>query len=68
MIMVFEQAGRLRYHALWAYTAVVALSIGLDKIVVSDIQALAVILAPIALVITADVIKNRNKIASDKAK
>lgn len=62
--MVFEQAGRLRYHALWAYTAVVTLAIGLDKVIVDDINTLALILAPIALVITADVIKNRNKVAS----
>ncbi len=63
MIMVFEQAGRLRYHALWAYVAVVLPSILLDKIVVTDLQALSLILAPIALVITADIIKNRDSIS-----
>jgi len=62
--MVFEQAGRLRYHALWAYVAVVLPSILLDKIVVSDLQALGIILAPIAFVITADIIKNRNSVTS----
>lgn len=62
--MVFEVAGRLRYHALWAYAAIVGLSIGLDKIPIDDIQALAVLLAPIAFVITADIVKNRNKVAS----
>ncbi len=62
--MVFEQAGRLRYHALWAYVAVVLPSILLDKIVVSDLQALGIILAPIAFVITADIIKNRNNVSS----
>lgn len=63
MDMVFEIAGRLRYHALWAYTVITALAIGLDKVVVDDIQAFAVILAPIALVITADIIKARNTVS-----
>jgi len=60
--MVFETAGRLRYHALWAYTAIVGMSIGLDKLPLNDFQALITVLAPIALVITADIVKNRNKI------
>lgn len=60
--MVFEQAGRLRYHALWAYTALTGLFVALDKVPIDDIQALGVVLAPIAFVITADIIKNRNKI------
>jgi hypothetical protein len=62
--MVFEQVGRLRYHALWAYTALVGLVVGLDKVPIENLQALAVILAPIAFVITADIVKNRNKVAS----
>ena len=63
MDMVFEQLGRLRYHALWAYTAITALAIGLDKVIIDDLQAFAVILAPIAFVITADIIKARNSVS-----
>ena len=63
MDMVFEKAGRLRYHALWAYVAVVLPSILLDKLPVEDVEGLALVLAPIALVITADIIKNRNSIS-----
>jgi predicted branched-subunit amino acid permease len=61
--MVFELAGRLRYHALWAYTALVGLFVGLDKVPVDDTQGLALVLAPIGLILTADVIKNRNSVA-----
>ncbi len=49
----------LRYYALAAYTGLVALFVGLDKIPLNDNTAIA-ILAPIALVISADMIKNRN--------
>lgn len=63
--MVFEAAGRLRYHALWAYTALTAIFVGLDKVPIDDINAVITLLAPIALVITADIIKNRNKISGD---
>jgi|TARA_R100000951_G_scaffold93371_1_gene81885 hypothetical protein len=62
--MVFELAGRLRYHALWAYTALVGLFVALDKIPIDDLTSLAAILTPVAFVITADVIKNRNVTAS----
>jgi hypothetical protein len=58
--MVFEIAGRLRYHGLWAYTGLVGLFVGLDKIPIDDLSALVAVLTPIAFVITADVIKNRN--------
>tara|TARA_R110002167_G_scaffold100958_3_gene263296 strand:- start:1207 stop:1392 length:186 start_codon:yes stop_codon:yes gene_type:complete len=58
--MVFEIAGRLRYHALWAYAGLVGLFVGLDKIPIDDLTSLAAVLAPVAFVITADVIKNRN--------
>jgi predicted branched-subunit amino acid permease len=61
--MVFELAGRLRYHALWAYAALVGLFVGLDKIPVDDVQGLALILAPVAVILTADVIKNRNRVS-----
>ena len=62
--MVFEQAGRLRYHALWAYTGIVAPAFLLDKLPLTDIQGIAAILAPIALVLAADVAKNRNAVTS----
>ena len=55
---------RLRYHALWAYTALVGLFVALDKIPIDDLTSLAAILTPVAFVITADVIKNRNVTAS----
>jgi predicted branched-subunit amino acid permease len=61
--MVFELAGRLRYHALWAYTALVGLFVGLDKVPVSDVQGLGLLLAPVAVILTADVIKNRNRVS-----
>jgi hypothetical protein len=62
--MVFELAGRLRYHALWAYTAIVAPAFLLDKLPITDIQGLAAILAPLALVLAADVAKNRNTVVT----
>jgi hypothetical protein len=62
--MVFEVAGRLRYHALWAYAALIGIFVGLDKVPIDDFNAAAALLAPIAFVITADIIKNRNKVAS----
>jgi hypothetical protein len=62
--MVFEIAGRLRYHALWAYTALTGVFVGFDKIPIDDFQAAVALLAPIAFVITADIVKNRNKVAS----
>ena len=63
--MVFEAAGRLRYHALWAYTILAGVFVGLDKVPLDDFNAAVAILAPIALVITADIIKNRNKISDN---
>jgi len=61
--MVFELAGRLRYHALWAYAALVGVFVGLDKVPVEDTQALVLLLAPVAVILTADVIKNRNRVS-----
>jgi hypothetical protein len=58
--MVFELAGRLRYHALWAYTALAAVGLFLDKIPVNNLTEFVALLTPVAFVITADVIKNRN--------
>lgn len=60
--MVFEQAGRLRYHALWAYTAIATAGLLLDKIPINSLEGAAALLAPIAFVITADLIKNRNAV------
>lgn len=51
--------GKLRYYALGAYTGLLALFVVLDKIVLNEVSAVAA-LAPIAAVITADIIKHRN--------
>ena len=64
--MVFEKVGTLRYHALWAYTAIITPSILLDKIPIDSVNALIAVLAPVAFVITADVVKHRND-SSDTA-
>ena len=62
--MVFEKLGSLRYHGLWAYTVLAGIALVLDKVPLPDIQALAILLGPIALVIAADVAKHK----SDKTK
>tara|TARA_R110002012_G_scaffold168585_1_gene332116 strand:- start:445 stop:636 length:192 start_codon:yes stop_codon:yes gene_type:complete len=62
--MVFEQVGRLRYHALWAYVGIVAPAFLLDKLPLTDLQGIAAILAPLALVLTADIVKHRNVVTS----
>ncbi len=49
----------LRYFGLAAYTGLVALFTGLDKIDVSDPTVAGALLAPIAIVITADIYKHR---------
>lgn len=53
------ELGSLRYHALWCYTGLIALFVALDKISLTDYQAAIVVLAPIALVMAADVAKYR---------
>lgn len=50
----------LRYFGLAAYTALVALFVGLDKVDISEPTIAAALLAPIALVITADIYKHRS--------
>jgi len=52
-------AANLRYYALGAYAGLIALFVGLDKIALDDTTAIA-ILAPIALVVGADIVKHRN--------
>ena len=52
-------AENLRYYALGAYTGLLALFVSLDKIELDATTAVAA-LAPIAAVITVDVIKHRN--------
>jgi len=49
----------LRYYGLAAYAGLVALFVGLDKLDISDPTIAGAILAPIALVITADIYKHR---------
>lgn len=58
--MVFEKLGSLRYHAIWAYTIIVTPAILFDKIPLESVEAVAAVLSPFALVITADLIKHRN--------
>jgi hypothetical protein len=50
--------GKLRYHALWSYTGLIAGMIFLDKLPLTSETAIGV-LAPIALVIGADIYKHR---------
>jgi len=49
----------LRYYGLAAYTGLVALFVGLDKLDISDTTVAVAVLAPIAIVITADIYKHR---------
>jgi len=51
-------ADNLRYYALGAYTGLLAVFVVLDKIVLDSTTAVAA-LAPIAAVITVDIIKHR---------
>lgn len=53
--------GNLRYYALGAYTALIALFVGLDKIPLNENTAIA-FLAPIGILIGADYLKHRNDI------
>ena len=55
------EIGKLRYHALWAYIGLIAMFVGLDKIELDAMTAVAA-MAPIATVIAADTIKHRNDI------
>lgn len=59
--------GSLRYHGLWCYTGLVALFVSLDKIQLSTVEGTVAILAPIALVIAADVAKYRALLTKSKA-
>jgi hypothetical protein len=52
------ETGQLRYYALAAYTGLVALFVALDKIPL-DANTSVAILAPIAGVLVADIIKHR---------
>lgn len=54
-------AGNLRYYALGAYTALIALWTATNQIALDDTTAVA-LLAPIAIVIGADYIKHKNEI------
>lgn len=50
----------LRYFGLGAYTGLVALWTALGKLEVSEPTVAVMILAPIVVVITLDIYKNRN--------
>jgi len=52
-------AGNLRYYALGAYTGLVALWTATQQIVLDESVAVA-LLAPIAVVVGADILKHRN--------
>jgi hypothetical protein len=52
----------LRYYGLAAYTGLVALFTGLDKIDISDPSVAAAVLAPIVIVITADIYKHKSNV------
>jgi hypothetical protein len=52
--------GNLRYYALGAYTGLVALFTITDKISFDDPTTAIALLAPIALLVGADVIKHRS--------
>lgn len=51
----------LRYFALLAYTGLAGLFVGLDKVDVSDPTIAIALLAPIAVILGADVVKHRNE-------
>ena len=52
-------AENLRYYALGAYTGLLALFVALDKVPL-DQNTLIAVLAPIAVVLGADMIKHKN--------
>ena len=51
--------GNLRYYALGAYSALIALWTGTKQIALDETTAIA-LLAPIAIIIGADYIKHKN--------
>lgn len=54
--------GKLRYYALGAYTGLVALfAVVRPDIILADAGTIAIALAPIAGVITADIVKHRSE-------
>ena len=58
--MVFENLGSLRYHALWAYSGIVAALVIFDKVDISSVESAVALLAPYVLVISADIAKHRS--------
>ncbi len=50
----------LRYYALGAYTLLAGLFVGLDKIDISDPTIAIAVLAPVAVILGADVIKHKD--------
>lgn len=63
MIIISMDIGKLRYHALWAYTAILSGMVFFDKLAVTPEVATA-ILAPIAVVVGADIYKHREDATS----
>ena len=60
------ELGKLRYHALWGYIGVISLLIVMKPEIFNTIESIAGILAPIGLVIAADLAKHRANIAAAK--
>jgi len=54
--------GKLRYHALWAYTGLLAGMVFLDKLPLNEATATAILL-PIAGVVGADMLKHKDNSA-----
>ena len=50
----------LRYYGLAAYTGLTALFVGLDKVDISDPIVATALLAPIVIVLTADIYKHKD--------
>ena len=55
-----DDRGYLRYLGLGLYSGLVALFVSIDKLDISDPTIAGAVLAPIALVITADIYKHKN--------
>jgi len=55
-----DNNGYLRYLGLGLYSGLAALFVALDKLDISDPTVAAAVLAPIALVITADIYKHKS--------
>jgi len=53
------QLGSLRYHAMWAYSGIIAGMVFLDKLTLTA-ETAVMVLAPIVGILSADYLKHRN--------